>query len=195
MKYIGVILDEEMKFEVHANAIIKSLLKYFGIFNHLFQRNLPECCILHSSTYVYNLELKFMGPVPPNILAKLQTVQNKLLKLLRQHRQHPRTSTNAIHHEQRILKIDDLYRLSLSLLVYDCIHQNCPAIFKNYFIVKNTPHLTRQAGQLHIQRARTNMGSSRAQYHAAEIWNNLSRNVKSALRAQTSITLWPDIFL
>ena len=50
---------------------------------------------------------------------------------------------------------------------------------KKYFVKRNTPHNTRQAGQLEYCRTRIELGISRVQYHAAKLWNLLNHRYKS----------------
>ena len=77
-----------------------------------------------------------------------------------------------------ILKGKDLYNTSLLLFVHANLQGDCPAAVKNYFVRRNSTYNTRQTGHLEYRRARLNLGTSRVQYHAAELWNLLSDVMK-----------------
>ena len=49
---------------------------------------------------------------------------------------------------------------------------------KNYFVRRNSAYNTRQTGHLEYRRARLDLGTSRVQYHAAELWNLSSDVIK-----------------
>jgi len=43
-KYLGVFIDEELKFDVHIQHVYSKLMKFVGMFYKLAQR-LPNCCL------------------------------------------------------------------------------------------------------------------------------------------------------
>ena len=81
----------------------------------------------------------------------------------------------------KILKIKDVYDLSFCVFVNRNLQGDCPPALKIYFVKRNTPHNTHQAGQLEYCRARIELGTSRFQYHAAKLWNLLNHRYKSIL--------------
>ena len=127
VKYIGLTIDEELNWKKHIDILIKSLVKYFGLFNNIkyfvtekLARQLYYAFIY--SRIKYGIEV--YGSCSLNLKKKIQVIQNKLLKLIL--RRHPRTSTNELHSNMKILKVEDIYTYSLSLFVHDCLHSNCP---------------------------------------------------------------------
>ena len=123
----------------------------------------------------YGIEV--LGSCSDTSLERLRVIQNKLLKLLL--RLDPYTSTNLLHSELNILKVKDLYKISLLLFVHANLQGDCPAAVKNYFVRRNSVYNTRQTGHLEYRRARLDLGTSRVQYHAAELWNLLSDIIKN----------------
>ena len=79
----------------------------------------------------------------------------------------------------QINKLKDLYNTSLLLFVHANLQGDCPAAVKNYFVRRNSAYNTRQTGHLEYRRARLDLGTSRVQYHAAELWNLLSDVIKN----------------
>ena len=78
-----------------------------------------------------------------------------------------------------ILKVKDLYNTSLLLFVHAYLQGDCPAAVKNYFVRRNSVYNTRQMGHLEYRRARLDLGTSRVQYLAAELWNLLRNVIKN----------------
>ena len=62
---------------------------------------------------------------------KIQVIQNRLLKVLTCKTY--RFSTNKLHNELSILKIDDLVKQELLTFTFNYIHGNLPVVFENYF--------------------------------------------------------------
>ena len=83
-----------------------------------------------------------------------------------------------MHSELNILKVKDLYNTSLLLFVHANLQGDGPAAVKNYIVRRNSAYNTRQMGHLEYRRARLDLGTSRAQYHAFELWNLLSDVIK-----------------
>ena len=120
----------------------ESLIKLFGIFNQLKDYVSAKLArqIYYSFVYsriTYGIEV--YGSCAKTSLDRVQILQNKLLKLLL--RLHPLTSTNSIHNNMKILKIKDVYDLSLCVFVHRNLQGDCPPALKRYF-VKRIRHTT-----------------------------------------------------
>ena len=157
-----------------------TLVIYFGIFNQLKDYVSNQLARKLYYAFVYSnisYGIEVYGSCSDTSLERLQVIQNKLLKLML--RLDPYTSTNMLHSELNILKVKDLYNTSLLLFVHANLQGDCPAAVKNYFVRRNSVYNTRQTGHLEYRRARLDLGTSRVQYHAAELWNLLSDVIKT----------------
>ena len=181
VKYIGLHIDENLNWNVHIASLIMTLVKYFGIFKQLKEYISNQLARKLYYAFVYSnisYGTEVYGWCSDTSLERLQVIQNKLLKLLL--RLDPYTSTNLLHSELNILKVKDMYNTSLLLFVHANLQGDCPAAVKNYFVRRKSVYNTRQTGHLFIEyrRARLDLGTSRVQYHAAELWNLLSDVIK-----------------
>ena len=179
VRYIGLHIDENLNWNVHIDSLIMTLVKYFGTFNQLKDYVSNQLARKLYYAFVYSnisYGIEVYGSCSDTSLDRLQVIQNKLLKLLL--RLDPYTSTNLLHSELNILKVKDLYNTSLLLFVHANLQGDCPAAMKNYFVRRNSTYNTRQTGHLEYRRARLDLGTSRVQYHAAELWNLLSVVIK-----------------
>ena len=135
------------------------------------------------SNISYGIEV--YGSCSDTSLDRLQVKQNKLLKLLL--RLDPYTGTNFLHSELNILKVKDLYNTSLLLFVHANLHNKAiilTAAVKKYFVRRNSANNTRQTGHLEYRRARLDLGTSRVQYHAVELWDLLSDVIKKIFHVE-----------
>ena len=68
---------------------------------------------------------------------KIQTLQNKLLKVLSY--KNYRYPTNKLHNELSILKFEDMVKQETLSFTYQYIHGNLPNVFEKYFLHRNEP--------------------------------------------------------
>ena len=100
VKYIGLHIDEKLKWDVRIDSLIKSSVKYFGIFNHIKDYVSTHLARQMYYAFVYsriNYGVEVYSLCSNKLMDKVQVVQNKLLKLLL--RRHPRSSTNELHND------------------------------------------------------------------------------------------------
>ena len=178
VKYLGVIFDELLSWKPHIEFICSSLLRYFGIFNHVKHAITPIIAKQLYYAFVcskisYGIEV--LGNCSKALISKLQIIQNKLLKLLLQRDR--LTPTDILHKDLNILKVHDIYKVNILCFVNKCLLGQCPPIFENYYHTRNNSYNMRNVG-LFIPRYRTTLGSQTVLIQGARIWNELDMNVK-----------------
>ena len=90
-------------------------------------------------------------------MGKMQTLQNKLLKL---HLKLERTSsTNALHMDLHLLKFIDIQKVKILCFVNNCLLGQCPLYFRSYFKCRTSSYKLRGT-MLFIKRTRTSIGTS-----------------------------------
>jgi hypothetical protein len=177
-KYLGIIFDENLNWNTHINDLCRSLIKYFGIFNHI--KNIVS---RHGARQLYfafiyskiSYGMEIMSNLSTTLFKKLQILQNKLLKLIL-HKDRM-TPTNVLHKELHLLKVADIQKVKLLCFVNSCLNRNCPINFINYYQVREHIYNLRNE-QLIIKRSRTTTGSSNNKIYGAKLWNELSNNIK-----------------
>ena len=88
------------------------------------------------------------------------------------------TPTLELHKELNILTINDIIEVNILSFVRNCLHGECPDIFKEYFIYPEHRYSTRQP-KLYIEPHRTNVAACRIKIKGAKLWNNLSPLIKN----------------
>ena len=155
VKYIGVILDSVLSWRQHIDLICTKLNRLFGVFSHL-RHKIPNSYarqIYYSTVFPHlNYCLEIYGSCASNLMKKLQTKQNSLMKYLT--KKDNQFSTNSVHKLNNILKINDTYELKLMSFVHECLNKTTIPLFHNYFKLQRLTHqyTTRQHSILAVPR-------------------------------------------
>ena len=177
-------MDEKLTWTEHVNGIIKSLVKYFGIFNSIKHYISTQLAKQLYYAFIYprlKYGIEVYGSCNKNLINKLQVVQNKMLKLLLNRTR--RTNTDKLHYELKLMKFNDIYNYSLALFTYDSLYKECPLPLHNYFTF--CTNNTRQAGQLLVRRTRTKLGDSTVRIKSARLWNSLDQCIRNQTNKNT----------
>ena len=127
VQYLGLMIDENLYWHMHAEYVYNSLVKYFDIFNHvktIISKKIARqlyFAFMHSRIK-YGIEV--FGDFANEYLQKLQVIQNKLLKLLLNFDH--RMSTNEIHQQLSLLKVVDIHTVNVLSFVNECRCGRCP---------------------------------------------------------------------
>ena len=125
----------------------------------------------------YGIEI--YGGCSETLLKKIQTIQNKLLKVL--FNLPRRTNTNELHSRLKILKVKDIYQSQVLKFVFESLKKTNIVQFHNLFRYKHTIHThnTRQPMKLYSTIMRTKYGKSTLYYKGTQLWNLLSTDVQN----------------
>ena len=172
VQYLGMLLDEKLYWHEHVTQTCASLIKYFGIFNHI--KNFVSVKIARQLyfAFVYSriqYGIEIYGNCAKETLSKLQVMQNKLLKLLLKYDR--RTPTNFLHHVLSILQLNDMHMVKVLSFVNECRSGRIPDIFLDYYKVRETERELKNNRTLDIPWARTDLGQSRCDIKGARLWN------------------------
>ena len=106
VQYLRLIVDENLYWNAHVDYVCMSLVKFFGIFNHVKHFVSKRIARQLYFSLIYsriNYGIEVYGICGDEHLSKLQVMQNKLLQLLL--KLDYRTSTSLLHHNITLLKL------------------------------------------------------------------------------------------
>ena len=177
-RYLGVYIDEELKWTEHIDNVYKKIFKYTGIFYKLRDR-LPEWLLRNIYYAFVHPHILYSVEIYANTctthLDKLIKLNNKLLRILQN--KPIKFHTDELYLAYNTLSIPKLHELQLLLFAHKVIHypEKLSEIFSSYFEFNNTfhHHQTRSMNDIHMFRANTNYGKRALNYKAACIWNEL----------------------
>ena len=178
-QYLGLTLDETLRFNEHVECLGKSLIKYFGIFFSKIKYRVTNKLAreLHHA-FIYS-RIKYGIEVYGNCCAKnintIQVTQNKLLKLIL-HKDR-RTPTDEINKTMNILKVKDIYEcnvLHLSIISW----WKCALVHLNYIFKKRQNNDdVRRKNQLVVPVVRLCLGERAVRVTGASLWNRLHKDM------------------
>ena len=182
--YLGMHIDEHLKWDKHINHICNNLSKNFHMFysiRNLLTNQLKKqlyYSLVHSKIS-YGIEI--YGACNITLMNKVQIMQNKLLKVL--YNLPFRTDTNDLHANLGLLKIRDIYESRILKFVYESVHKHSISQLKNYYRYQHSIHLhnTRNENDLYLKRIFTKFGESTLHFTGARLWNSLDDNIRKSV--------------
>ena len=119
------------------------------------------------------------GQTTKENIEQIQTLQNKLLKVL--YKKNYRFSTNKLHNELSVLKVEDMIKQETLSFVYQYIHDKLPNVFKNYFLHRQNLHEMieeKRKRRFIIPRVFTKIGEKTIKYTGAKLFNDKAQELK-----------------
>jgi Reverse transcriptase (RNA-dependent DNA polymerase) len=190
-KYLGVIIDESLKWNEHIEYICKKLIKFTSIFYKL-KDILPVACLsklYYAFIYphiLYGIEV--YANASKSVLDKLCKLNNKLLRILL--RKKLATPVIDLYVAMNILPIPILHEMQLLVFIHKCTFHKyiLPEIFINYFVQNNVihDHNTRRKFGLHVISVKSTFGQRCSLYRGSKLWNSLP----DCLRLSSSVAVF-----
>ena len=188
IKFLGIILDENLTWNLHINEICNKLKRYFHIFyniRHLLSKDNIKTIYyaLIYSRIKYGISV--YGQASNTKLNKVQKLQNQLLKVLSGKKF--RFPTDELHDEFELLTVKDISEQEILTFVHNFFSNNLPPVFDGYFETLASRHNrnTRNGSSLlKIPRHPTNITESSIKIMGAKLWNKLDKTLKSITKAK-----------
>ena len=124
IKYLGVHIPENLKWDKHVDHLCGKLASNFHLFYSIRNLLTDELKRQLFFALVYsriNYGIELYGASRASLLNRVQVMQNKLLKVL--YELPYRTSTDTLHCRLRILKVLDVYKLRILKFVHESINE------------------------------------------------------------------------
>lgn len=184
IKYLGVFIDSNFKWDSHVNYIYDKLKKFIPLFYRV--RNLiPHACLK-------NLYFAFVFPHISNcvelyvnttnkILHRLTILNNKILRVLQFKDSY--TSSNILYSNYNTLPIPALYNYKLVQFVHKWFYNktSLPDYFQDFYILKKefTGLDTRNPNDLYLLRCKSAQYNNSFKFNSTRLWNSLPNDIKS----------------
>lgn len=179
-KYLGVLMDEKLKWNEHISKLCAKLAQTAGVFRRISdlvpletKRNLYYTLFHSHLTY----GILVWGTANKTALKSLQKIQNKAIKNLFGY--HRRTSTVFIHAKHSLLSVESLYASAACAHVHRILHGSVHTNTTLSRLHDQHHHNTRGRDRL-ISRRRctTTFGQNSAINRATALYNNLQQDIK-----------------
>lgn len=181
-KYLGLIMDHNLNWNLHINKIKNKLTSLTGTV-----RDISNCLPCKIKYLIYNTLIKphidylieIWGTASKTNLNAIQISQNKLIKSLFNYDY--LTPTQKIYKDTKIMTINQTYQYYTCILIYKItnklIHTSLLSFDKKHQTQKMK---LRNANHLVSRPPRTNYGKKNIQYEGVKIYNKLPSEIKNA---------------
>lgn len=185
-KYLGVLIDEELKWVENIEYIYNKLIKYIGIFYKL--QNILPATVLRNIYFAFVhphllYAIEIYGNAATSQLDKLLKLNNKLLRILQKRDMY--TKIKELYNTYNTLPIIQLHEMQILVFVHKILYhkETLPEIFTNYFIPNNLIHeySTRNQNMLHLYSISSTYGRRAIQFKGGILWNSLPSSLQSQM--------------
>ena len=115
------------------------------------------------------------GSATKSTIKPLQTLQNKVLKIINKSTWKDHIVNNKFFHKFQILKISDIYKFELSKFMYSYHVKALPAIFDSYFLpiaeVHNYNTRSKSNQNYFLNFVNSNSGKNSIKFYGVQLWN------------------------
>ena len=180
-KYLGIHLDDKLKWQAHIDDLAGRLTKTIQAFkivkNYISSKNKLSFYFAYIYSRIqYGIEL--YGSACKKSLKKIQIKQNRALKVL--FNKEFRTPTLDMHKELKLLMVKDIAKVNLLKFVHQ---QRCGALpdaFDNHYSEVSHHHNrdTRQKDNLYVDRG-TALSKKSTKYRGAVLWNSVNKDIRN----------------
>ena len=180
-KFLGVIIDENLTWKNHIDAISKTISRNIGMLTKM-KHYVPEY-ILYSlyCTLVLpyiNYGILIWGNTCKTYLDKIVKLQKWAIRTISL--EHYRSHTGPLFKKHNVLNVIDSFKLELGVFMYKHQTNSLPQTFSNYFIKHNQIHKypTRNAKDYSIHKAKKMFSDRSIRITGPTLWNSLDTNIK-----------------
>ena len=196
IKYLGVMLDDQLSWDFHIQYLSKKLSSACGILGKIkYYVDVPTLITIYHALFKSRLQYAIIcwGSANTTILQSLRTIQNRALRHISQATRYSKMDTVYLNY--RILKLDNLYVFELVKFMHDYSKKCLPKSFENCFpVVSHQRTRAATRGDFSIPRCNKVIGQKSIRYQGPKMWNEMSVEIKSASKNIFKILLKNSIF-
>ena len=173
-KFIGVILDSNLKWDHHINLIKTKIAKGIGIIckaRKLLELN-TLLTLYYSMIYPYlTYCIEVWGNSGKTYLMSLFKLQKKVLRIMTCSGYY--AESDPLFKKLNILKLTQIYTTSVAVLMFKYVKGMLPPIFNDLFIRTSdvATRVTRNSNKLVVPLCRTELYKKSIKYQGPSIWN------------------------
>ena len=173
-KFIGAILDSDLKWDHHISLIKSKIAKGIGVICKA--RKVLEIKTLttlyYSMIYPYlTYCVEVWGNAGQTRLESVLKLQKKVIRIIASAGYYAKS--DPLFHKLDILKITDIYKLSVASFLFKFVKGKLPSIFNDIFIRSSdiATRVTRNKNKLALPLCRTDLYKKSIKYQGPFIWN------------------------
>lgn len=175
-KFLGVIVDEHLKWYEHIKLIKNKISKGIGLLCKA-RKVLNISTILNMYyTFVYpylTYCIEVWGSASECAMQSILKMQKRAVRIITVSK--CKAHTAELFYSTKILDVFKVYKYCLLIFMFKYNHNMLPQVFNNMF-AKNVDvhhHYTRQQNQLHIPEVKNTISHKAVHFQGVLLWNNL----------------------
>ena len=185
VKYLGLWIDENLKFDTHIKSVERKIACAVGILCKL-KWYLPQNILLqlyHTLIYPHLLyAIPVWGSTYKSYLHYISIFQNKAVKIITGTK--PDTSANPSYTNLKILKFHELYQFEVAKIMHILYHKQHPTNLNQYFTKSCLRHSHRTRNSTSLLFTVPLTKSTKLQqsflYQGVKIWNSIPQTIKTS---------------
>lgn len=186
-KFLGVVLDRHMKFNLHAQSLIRKIA--FGIRVIIKTRSYFQPHVIHALYHAHvhshlSYCISAWGNTYFTHFHQLQRLQNQALRLMTF--SHYLSTATPLYNDLHIHPLHQLFQLKLSIVMYRLLRSivHIDGFVVETFVNKNVTRFSELDNRL-LPKVRTNYGRFTTPFAGIMLWNSLPYIIKSSTTAHS----------
>ena len=184
IKFLGVHIDEFLKWEEHIKLKNNQIAKNLSVINRVkhdlqtrTMKTLYDSLILPHLTY----GVVAWGNTCKKAIKRMHLLQKRAVRIISKSKFN--AHTGPIFKSLKILTIHDIYRLNCCKLFWKKIHKKLPQLFLELIPLNNETHSyeTRQQNNVRPASSKTRLSDQQLSIKIATAFNNLSNSLKDSI--------------
>ena len=142
VKYLGVYIDKNLKWSHHIEHLSIIISRNIGIINRSkYLLNTQSLLLLYNALVLpyINYCCLVWGFTYPSYMRKLEILQKRVVRII--DNQHRFAHSDPIFQKLKLLKVQDIARQQLIIVMFRSLKQTLPAELCNLFTLADTPHI------------------------------------------------------
>ena len=181
-KFLGVLIDSNLKWDYHISYIKTKLSKAIGMLNKAKPILGKRCLKTLYNSFLYPhicYCIDVWGSASCTQMNSLMKMQKRAVRLINfaNYRDH----TDPLFKESKLLKLNQIYTYSIISFMFNVYHKKSPDLFQDMFIRNNELHnySTRRSLQFHVPLVKTAIRQKSICYKGVYLWNKVCDKVNT----------------
>ena len=175
MRFLGMIMDDKLKFSCHINLIKEKISKNAGVLYRLKQFVPHQTLVSVYRCFVecyLNYCIIVFGNAYQCHINQLEIAQKKCVRIVAN--QPPLSHTAPIFYELKLLNLSDIYKFNIALYMYKNIDKFASCLQPNIHSTRSGIHYSSQRQWLTLTQNQS------IKYQAPKIWNRIPIDIRNS---------------
>ena len=186
--FVGVLMDNALKWKNHIAEVKKKLCRLCGIFYKLKPIVPQATLVMLYNTFILphiSFGLEVWGSTFKSYLNDILLIQKRIVRIISSSKYDAHSA--PLFRKLKILNVHNQFKFQVAIFVHDVLHGRLPQHFKSYFSPLEHDYCTRSKNRsiLHPPKFNSSLGQTSIKFVGATVWNSIPENIKCIHSRQT----------